>query len=166
MPDFRFNLLSVSKLATENDCIVKFLRHSCVIQDSFTDKILVTGKLVNGLYCFSLTQGGDYSSALNSFSLWHQRFGHPYDIVLNVLKSDLNLHGSAKIGLCDVCHKSKQTRELFPMSDHVSKRNFELVHYDVWGPYKVPSHDGFRFFLTLVDDRSRTVWVYFIKPQV
>lgn len=79
-------------------------------------------------------------------SLWHQRFGHPSNIVLNMLKSYLHLCGNKELGVCHICHKFKQTREPFPLSDHVSKWNFELVHGDVWGPYKICSHASFRFF--------------------
>ncbi|KAL3368664.1 hypothetical protein AABB24_009482 [Solanum stoloniferum] len=40
---------------------------------------------------------------------------------------------------------------------------FDLVHGDVWGPYKMPTHDDNRFFLTLVDDHTKIVWVYLLK---
>lgn len=118
---------------------------------------------------FLLLKGGDYSfanfSALNSVSLWPQRFGHPFDIVLKVLKSDLCLCDNKGIGICDVCHKSKQTRELFPINDHISKQNFEFVHCDVWGPYRIPSHAGFRYFLTLIDDKFKVGCVYLLKHK-
>ncbi|GJW64924.1 putative RNA-directed DNA polymerase [Tanacetum coccineum] len=47
---------------------------------------------------------------------------------------------------------AKRTREPFPLSDHVSTELGELVHLDLWGPYKVTSKDDFRYFLTIVDD--------------
>ncbi|GJX92123.1 ribonuclease H-like domain-containing protein [Tanacetum coccineum] len=37
---------------------------------------------------------------------------------------------------------SKQTRETFPLSDHKSGFLGELVHLDLWGPYKVSSSEG------------------------
>lgn len=40
---------------------------------------------------------------------------------------------------------------------------FDLVHVGVWGPYKFPTHNGFRFFLTVVDDRPRIVWLFLLK---
>lgn len=40
---------------------------------------------------------------------------------------------------------------------------FDLVHEDVWGPYKVLIYDGNRFFLTLVDNCSRLVWIFLQK---
>nr|GEV38026.1 ribonuclease H-like domain-containing protein [Tanacetum cinerariifolium] len=39
---------------------------------------------------------------------------------------------------------AKQTRERFPLSDHKSVHVGELVHLDVWGPYKVTSRESFK----------------------
>ena len=36
---------------------------------------------------------------------------------------------------------------------------------DVWGPYSVPTVDGYKFFLTLVDDHSQAIWVYLMKHK-
>jgi len=33
---------------------------------------------------------------------------------------------------------------------------------DVWGPYKVATHNGMRYFLTLVDDKSRWTWTFLL----
>ncbi|GJR98638.1 ribonuclease H-like domain-containing protein [Tanacetum coccineum] len=57
---------------------------------------------------------------------------------------------------CDVCHKAKQTRKPFPLSDHKSTQIGQLIHLDVWGPYKVTSKEGYESFLTIVDDYSRS----------
>ncbi|GKB76575.1 ribonuclease H-like domain-containing protein [Tanacetum coccineum] len=62
-------------------------------------------------------------------------------------------------------NRSKQTKDPFPLSDHKSKVLGELIHLDMWGPYKVQSREGFRYFLTVVDDYSRAVWVYLVKAQ-
>ncbi|GJY48666.1 ribonuclease H-like domain-containing protein [Tanacetum coccineum] len=40
----------------------------------------------------------------------------------------------------------------------------ELVHLDLWGPYKDTSTDGFRFFLAM-NDFLRAVWVYLLKSK-
>jgi len=40
---------------------------------------------------------------------------------------------------------------------------FELVHIDIWGPYRVSTHKNCRFFLTLVDDFSRATWTYLLQ---
>ena len=40
-----------------------------------------------------------------------------------------------------------------------------MVHTDVWGPFPVSSLGGSRFYVTLIDDFSRKVWVYFLKHK-
>ena len=42
---------------------------------------------------------------------------------------------------------------------------FALIHVDVWGPYSICTYDGFRFFLTIVDDATRSTWVYLMKAK-
>lgn len=42
---------------------------------------------------------------------------------------------------------------------------FELIHVDIWGPYQTPSHSGARYFLTIVDDYSRGLWLYLLNNK-
>ncbi|GKE47867.1 ribonuclease H-like domain-containing protein [Tanacetum coccineum] len=66
---------------------------------------------------------------------WHCRLGHPAEPVLNVLKDSLQFD------------------------------NKDQNVYYLRGPYKVTSFEGFRYFLTVVDDYTRVVWVYLIKSK-
>lgn len=52
------------------------------------------------------------------------------------------------------CAKARQFRLSFHISVTRSNTNFEPFHVDVWGPFKVPSLTGARYFLTLVKDFS------------
>lgn len=51
----------------------------------------------------------------------------------------------------------------------VTKNNahamFDLVHVDIWGPFSTESIHGFRYFLTILDDYSRHVWVVMMKNK-
>jgi hypothetical protein len=38
-----------------------------------------------------------------------------------------------------------------------------LVHCDVWGPFSISAINGAKYFLTIVDDFSRTTWVYLMQ---
>ena len=40
-----------------------------------------------------------------------------------------------------------------------------MIHCDVWGPYRVQSSCGARYFLTIIDDFSRTVWTYLLLEK-
>lgn len=47
----------------------------------------------------------------------------------------------------------------------VSKHLFDLIHVDTWGPYKTPTHDGFKYFLTIVDDHIRATWTFLLSTK-
>lgn len=55
------------------------------------------------------------------------------------------------------------TKLPFQVSTSHAKEAFELVHADIWGPYRVHTRGKYKFFLTLVDDYSRMVWVYLLQ---
>ncbi|GJU49610.1 putative reverse transcriptase domain-containing protein [Tanacetum coccineum] len=73
---------------------------------------------------------------------WHCRLGHLVEHVLNVLKESLQFDNKDENVYWEICQKAKQTREHFPLSDHTSKFLGDLVHLDLWGPYKSDSSDS------------------------
>ncbi|KAK8348906.1 hypothetical protein V6Z11_A06G109600, partial [Gossypium hirsutum] len=54
IPDFRYNLLSISKLTKDLHCFVSFYPHFCIFQDPSSGKMKGIGKEQDGLYIFSL----------------------------------------------------------------------------------------------------------------
>ena len=40
-----------------------------------------------------------------------------------------------------------------------------MIHADIWEPFRQPTHDGFKYFLTIVDGKSRFTWIYIIKNK-
>lgn len=66
---------------------------------------------------------------------------------------------------CSICPLAKQTRNPFPLSSINTKAPFELIHVDIWGGYHVPTLDGARYFLTIVDDFSRCTLVYLLHHK-
>ncbi|KAI3744219.1 hypothetical protein L1987_57296 [Smallanthus sonchifolius] len=167
VPDYCVNLLSVYKLARDSKLMISFDENKCYIQDLHTKNILETGSQCDGLYfCDDASESIKVCyHSIDTINMWHARLGHPSDQVLNVLKERLNLKLTNTDYPCEVCHRAKQHRVPFPLSDHESKVLGELVHLDVWGPYKVQSREGYKYFLTIVDDYSRAVWVYLLKHK-
>lgn len=56
---------------------------------------------------------------------------------------------------------SKQTRTVFATTDRSSSPHAShLLHIDIRGPYRHQTHNGFKYFLTMVDDFPRTTWVF------
>jgi hypothetical protein len=98
-----------------------------------------------------------------SFDLLHQRLGHASLKVLEMLP---NVRPSSKNNLCtqtcDICLRAKQSRDNFPVSEKKAATPFHLIHCDLWGPYRNATFCGARYFLTIVDDFSRAVWIYLL----
>lgn len=69
------------------------------------------------------------------------------------------------IKTCDICFRAKQTRLTFPDSSHNAKEVFDLIHCDVWGPYRTIAFCGSHYFLTIIDDKSRAVWLYLLPNK-
>ena len=40
-----------------------------------------------------------------------------------------------------------------------------MIHCNLWGPFATSTIDGFKYFLTIVDDYSRCTWVYLLKHK-
>lgn len=66
---------------------------------------------------------------------------------------------------CIVCPLAKQSRLPFPLSTIVSGSCFYIIHGEVWGPYRVPTYDGKRYFPTLVNDHSWYTWVFLLPTK-
>ncbi|GJZ06282.1 ribonuclease H-like domain-containing protein [Tanacetum coccineum] len=171
VPGYCVSLLFVNKLIRDSKMFVDFGENKCYIQDLKREKILGTGSESGGLYLFYVNKSnciGQSNMVMNFYVsklLWHNRLGHPADQVLSVLKKDLNIFDNTYVPMCEICYRAKQTREPFPLSGHKSKTLGELVHLDLWSPYKVHSREGYRYFLTIFDDYSRAIWVYLVKTK-
>lgn len=53
--------------------------------------------------------------------------------------------------LCQFCPLAKETRLSFPSSSIQSMHSFDLIHCDIWGPQRIATHIGVRYFF----DHSR-----------
>lgn len=66
---------------------------------------------------------------------------------------------------CELCELAKYCRTIYPISNKRSLIPLNIVHYDVWGSSLTVSLFGFHYFVTFVDDYSRTMWVYLLKTK-
>ncbi|KAL4310065.1 hypothetical protein GQ457_01G025390 [Hibiscus cannabinus] len=137
-------------------------------------QVIGKGEYYKGLYLLQLSSAKSDKLVSQSESVvnesvvlasWHDRLGHPSHSVLHSLKDVLPSVDFNKSNVCPICPLAKQKHLPFPVSVTVTQSPFEMVHCDIWGPYKMPTHDGFRYFLTLVDDYSRSTWTYLLKHK-
>ena len=97
--------------------------------------------------------------------MWHLCVGHPSFSRFKFLAEQLHLNNASYSHNCSICPLAKQTRLSFPRSSITTHSAFDLLHCDVWGPHKVPTHYGLRVFLTIVDDFTRCTWVFRIQHK-
>nr|XP_016446556.1 PREDICTED: uncharacterized protein LOC107771645 [Nicotiana tabacum] len=195
--DFKFNLMSVSKITKELRCLVAFFPDFCIFQELFTGKVMGIGKEEHGIYILehkeqdvpkqlpdsrpfhssssvnttssefqtnnASAENKNTSECPNETVLWHKRLGHAPLRVLKRIQSLPNVQ--LKDHFCTVCHVAKQTRVPFPSSNACSINAFDLIHVDVWEPYRVSTHNGRKYFMTLVDDYSRFIWLFLMNDN-
>lgn len=184
VPQFTHNLLSVHKLARDNNCDVMFYPATCVVLDSVSKKVKAVGKVKQGLYYLSHTPDSVDSFAAHTtyspvvtntpvnlacsvtadYNTWHLRLGHAPKPILKHI-SFLKTVNTNSDQVCITCPMGKFTRQPFNLSHSHASTPFELLHTDIWGPYRVTTRGKYKYFLTLVDDHSRMTWVYLLERK-
>ena len=173
VPEFHFNLLSVSKISDSLNCIVSFNGSKCLIQEKNTQKLIGSSERREELYyltppdkmaCSSSIVNSP-STLLPDSALWHFRLGHLSFSRINTLHSKFPFVNVDSKATCDVCHFAKHRKLPFIPSCNKAKQPFELIHFDIWGPISIKSIHGHSYFLTAVDDFSRYTWLTLMKTK-
>ncbi|CAL1398408.1 unnamed protein product [Linum trigynum] len=179
IPSFTYNLVSVSKLTKNHPVSLVFQSNFCTIQDLITRRKIGLAQVDKGLYLFSDSKlqefhspvpsssfaAGVSSSKFSTSDIWHARLGHPSFSRMQFVKNVCNDVVLPSSKHCETCHLSKQKRLPFPNSTSVSSDAFSLIHVDIWGPLNTISREGYSYFLTIVDDHTRAVWVFLMESK-
>ena len=99
--------------------------------------------------------------------LWHRRLDHISERGLQIVK-DQQLLGKdkvSKVDFCEYCILGKHHRLKFKTGTHKTKSILEYIHSDLWGPEKTATHGGNVYFMSIVDDFSRKVWLFLLKHK-
>ncbi|GJU75734.1 retrovirus-related pol polyprotein from transposon TNT 1-94 [Tanacetum coccineum] len=98
----------------------------------------------------------------NKYSLWNHRLGHVSNTTLKHIPVISKCVSHAANESCLTCPMTKFAKLPYSFSDSHAKTPFQLVHIDIWGPYKVFTLGHHKYFLTIVDDCSRAVWTFLL----
>ncbi|KAJ4702606.1 Retrovirus-related Pol polyprotein from transposon TNT 1-94 [Melia azedarach] len=103
----------------------------------------------------------------NMTKLWHMRLGHMSARGMQILsKWDLLCgHKVKDLEFCEHCIFGKLHRNKFPKAIHRTKGTLDYIHSDCWGPSRVESLGGHRYFVSMIDDLSRMTWVFIMKHK-
>ena len=164
VPNFSFNLISISKLTRDLHCVLTFSHNSVTLQDRRTRKTIGIGHELQGLFHLSSPLCSTACTSMKAPLLLHSRLGHPSLSKFRKLVPHFSSLSSLE---CESCQLGKHTRVWFPKHlDPRTKSPFKLVHTDVWGPSRSTSTLGFRYFVTFIDDYSRCTWLFLVKTRV
>lgn len=165
VPGFSYNMLSVSKLADQTNCLCLFTSTHCFIQDP-QQRMIGSGARVGGLYMLKTSPVLVINQVhVYKVELWHQLLGHLPMRKLNILKIFEPTIDCNKDIIFDVCHLAKQHRLPFIISDNKTSAIYELIHIDIWGPFSSTTYHGYKYFFTIVDDFSKSTWVYLLHNK-
>ena len=162
VPDFPFNLISISKLTRDLHCVLTFSHNSVTLQDRSTGKTIDIGHKSQGLFHLSSPLCSTTCTSTDAPLLLHNHLGHPSLSKFHKLVPYFSSLSSLE---CESCQLGKHTCVLFSKRlDPRTKSSFELVHTNVWGPSRSTSTLGFRYFVTFIDNYSRCIWLFLMKP--
>ncbi|KAL4569195.1 hypothetical protein LXL04_024829 [Taraxacum kok-saghyz] len=163
-----YKLLSVSQITTNLNCVVIFWIDYCVFKDIQMKKTIGCGVRRGKLYYLELepnsskgvmralvAEGHSWNKKELDIWLYHRRFGHTSFNYLKRLFPNLFVKCDVSKFRCEICELAKSHSASYPSTLSNNTLPFMTIHSDVWGPSKVPTMSGTRWFLTFIDDYSR-----------
>jgi hypothetical protein len=95
---------------------------------------------------------------------WHARLGHVNMPVLKRMATQELVRGMPSLehveGVCEACMTGKQRCIAFPdQATWIAEHGLELVHGDLCGPITPATPSGNFYFLLLVENHSRYMWI-------
>lgn len=171
VPELSANLLSIAQLVSNDGNEIVFNNNGCTIFDSQRNEI-VNVKPKGGVYKLN-TETSCMLASINSSAAmdWHRRLGHlNYDDMRRMRDGAVDgvmfdENGADAVKNCTTCMLGKHTRSSFKKSLSQAAAPLDLIHSDLCGPMEEVSLGGARYFLTLIDDHTRKVFVYFLAQK-
>ena len=77
VPDFPFNLISISKLTRDLNCLITFYDNSVTLQDQSTGRMIGIGREFQGLFHLSSASSSTACTSMDIPFLIHSRLDHP-----------------------------------------------------------------------------------------
>ena len=167
VPNLRFNLLSVSKIESNGGRVI-FENSKAMI--AFDNEVVGEAVRDGSLYWISYNVDRRYAAVSSKATneLWHQRLGHlSMDSVckLKHMADGIPDELTSDLDFCECCKISKMTRQPFTGGRAPTTRPLERVHSDVCGPINPGTHDGYRYFVTFIDDYTHMCVVYLLRRK-
>jgi len=168
-PTLQYSLLSISELNNEENITI-FADDKCIIRDYTT--VLITGTKNRKLFEVdshdAITGHALLSNvrrkpniSLNESKRWHQQLAHLHLAALKSLIDGYTHDGK----LCEVFVLAKHKRKIIRIPVQRTTTPFELLHFDICGPFTTESFEKVLYFIIFVDDYSHYTHVYILHDK-
>jgi hypothetical protein len=99
------------------------------------------------------------------YMLWHERYSHLHFDALDKLEQRGMVQGIPHIEHVHQCrlHHHQPEGDSFPITSEVGL--LDLVHVDLCGPISPATPGGKKYFLLLVNDKSRHMWLVLLAKS-
>jgi hypothetical protein len=172
IPWLKSNIISLGHLA-ERGCEIVLKDKFLWGYDRERKLIMKVERAKNRLYILSLDRVDPIclmSSMEDSAWKWHARYGHLNFQALRQLGQKQMVRGLPCVDnveqLCDGCLIGKQRGAPFSREgQYRASKVLELIHGDLCGPITPATTAGNKYFLLIVDDFSRYMWVVLLKRK-
>ena len=172
IPSLKSNIISLGQMTEEGS---KVIMDGSVLTLYDRNKVLLlrVQRSANRLYKTPLRTGRPtclLAMKEDPTWIWHERLGHVNFPAMKQLSEKKMATGVPRIEhpnqLCEGCVIAKQTRIPFPnQAVYRAQKPLQLVHVDLCCPITPILVGGKRYFLLLVDDYSRWMWVYSLSTK-
>src|SRR5215469_12690134 len=178
VPDLKSNLLSILFLTALKGFRVEIVNKAMLFYRNgdclFTATVNSNNTALLDGITLPMTEYADLASTSTcpmDTSLWHRRFGHLNIADVKQLISRnlvLGMDVNAKHAfdpICEPCLNGKQTRHINKVATTHHSEPLALIHSDVHGPLKVQTPEGYKYWVTFIDDASRYCSIALIKHK-
>jgi hypothetical protein len=172
IPRLKNSIISIGQL-DESDASVLIRRGVLRIWDQQGRLLARVRRGQNRLYLLHLEIARPICLAAHRDDIawrWHERFGHLNFDALEKMGRLGMARGLPRLEhvhqFCDTCVITKHRRGAFPkQARYRAQELLELVHGDLCGPISPATPGGRRYFLLLVDDATRYMWVVLLTAK-
>lgn len=165
VPDLLTNVISVPTLI-DNHLKVIFNKNRATVLDLYGNILVSAERIGDLLYLFQDKIASPRENK-SDMEIWHNRLAHLDKTSMMKMASkqpgkSLKFQTIIDLRNCKACLNGKKSKLKSPNSKIVSKELLEIVHVHIFGPMSTESKEGSRYFMTLIDDKSRWTQVYFL----
>src|SRR5215213_2115759 len=157
----RVSLLSWNAIERKGDYELRGKRGQLFVYNEQNEKV-IWAKKTNGSY---LVQIKNVEHASVAYEQWHEAFCHvsPKNMRTEMYEDERDLPTPPKDFHCTSCALSKSTKQVPKTTEHRVPKPLDRMYSDLSGKQAVKTKGGAQYYVTLIDEKTRYVWIRLLK---